>query len=128
MSLESQIEDVSKNLGRIADALETLVAAGGNVTAAPKTTAAPAVQPPLVSPKPPRARAAAPKAEVLDAPGETIPTMDDLIDALRDLVNTKGAIIAKGLLAEYGAGKVSELKAEVYLSAYKAMKAAKDAS
>lgn len=59
--------------------------------------------------------------------GKTAPTLDDLTDALRELVQTKGAPTAKALLVKYGADRISLVKPESYQGIYDDMKAAKAA-
>lgn len=125
---------IEKDLGRIADALESLVEMAKNGTEAPakpaKTEdidlglggAAPAADTkPARTAKP---KAAAGAAAPAAAPGETAPTKDDLVDQLRALVTAKGPEIAKKLLQKYGAGKISDLAETNYAAIYKEMKAA----
>lgn len=125
---------IESDLKRIADALEAIASNQGATILSESITSTPGADKlrPVVSPSQPeekqgkvtrkKASAAVAAAPVEDAPGETTPTKDDLVDELRALVHVKGAAVAKELLAEYGAGKVSDLKEEQYVEVLKAMK------
>lgn len=109
-------------LRRIADALERMAAFLEQRPAAPtaRTADAPALGPKTLPPTPPPttkkrgAAAATPPPAVEPAPGVTEPTEDDVRDTLREYVKLKGEKSARNLLAEFGIGKLSEVKPEQY--------------
>jgi len=59
--------------------------------------------------------------------GETAPTVDNVMDSLRELVQVKGAPVAKGVLAEFGATKISDIAVQDYAAVDKRLKAEKGA-
>lgn len=123
MSAEAQ-------LGRIADALEALLELqGGTVekTQGGTATAGDPLAPPATEGKAGavrKPRAAAGSAAPTPAPAPTPnPTYDDVVDKLRDLVTAKTHPVAKGILAEFGAAKVSDVKPEQYAALFTRMDA-----
>lgn len=135
---------IENSLERIAVALETLAAiAKGNTPAAAvdsangtdifATGAAAGTLGNDTTPgakqeeaRPARRRAAAapatPAAAATAAPGETVPTKEDIAERLRALVGIKGPDVAREVLTKHGVARLSELPVEKYAAIYKDMK------
>jgi hypothetical protein len=127
MSIETDLKRIADALEMIAGKAYPLNTETGQPTAAPdvnvgrpELTAHPGTD----APKPPKAaKKTAVAAQI--APGTTAPTMDDLMDVLRELVTSKGVPAAREVLQKFGAGKISEVKAENYQVVFDALKTAK---
>ena len=107
---------IEKNLERIADALEKIAGQGGTITSAPIAAVLAETLP--TAPKAANKRAA--KKPAAAAPTSTpsvesqsadshVVTKDYVMDKLREYVKDNGQEKAKAILAEHGAGRVSEL-------------------
>lgn len=109
MSQEAQLE-------RIANALETLIAMQGGKVEKPMT-AVPSADPLALAPEPPKAgktRKAVATAPEPQAPPALVAgvakTAEDVLDALRVVVDKAGSDKAREILSKYGAKKVSEVR------------------
>ena len=109
---------IEQDIKRIADALEAIAAhvTQGAVNL-PVTEAPPAVDP-TPKKKTTKAPAVQPETKNVDI------TLDQVTDALREVVQKKTPAKAKEILNKYGAVKLSELKPDSYAAIYGDLKAA----
>lgn len=112
---------IEQNLERIANALESIASSinqAGNTGVSSTTVAVETPKKPAPVKKTVTVPVGmgAPSDETPGAgkPGKPVPTLDDLTDALRDVVTVKGAPVAKAILAKYGADRISAVKPEHY--------------
>jgi hypothetical protein len=107
---------IENDLKRIADAVEKLVE---SLTADKRPATVVDKMGDVVKP--------AKKAMKVEALTPTTPpqqasvSKDQLVDALRDVVLKKNPTVAKEVLHEFGAGRISEVKESDYAACYKAL-------
>lgn len=117
---------IEQDIKRIADALESLVEIySSNADVKVEAKQEPIqievpVKKPVSDKKPAKTSK---RAEVVDPipadePAETIPTLDDLSDVLREVLAIKSPAEAKALINKYGAQKLSEVKPTDYKALY----------
>lgn len=127
---------IENELKRIADSLEKLAYHFTNQANGPATDSMPSLdmngfepntsQPPVDAPKSRTKKSTAitgVSTPAVDLPGETVPTMEDLIDVLREVVGSKGPEVARPILKKYGAAKISEVATRDYIALRNDLKA-----
>jgi len=114
--LEEQLKRIADSLEAIANGLSNK---GGFITGPPQTAGGEAPAP--VKPRTSKKTATPVPAHQPDPAAEAV-TKDDLTDMLREVVRVKSADVAKGVLAKFGADRISAVDEAQYPKLYNELK------